>query len=50
MIDQPDDMNAEVYSSEYVWTRCSDCGVELRKPVYDTDPVMCSHCSDLRED
>lgn len=46
MIDEPDEMNAEVYSSEYVWSECSDCGVALRKPVYDTDPVMCSHCAD----
>jgi hypothetical protein len=46
MIDQPDDMNAEIASSEYRWTECSDCGVSLRTPVYDPDPVMCSHCSD----
>ena len=42
----PDDMNVEVYSSEYVWAECSDCGVALRKPVCDPDPVMCSHCAD----
>jgi hypothetical protein len=46
MIDLPDDMNAEIASSEYVWAECSDCGAALRKPVYDPDPVMCSHCAD----
>lgn len=46
MIDLPDDMNAEVYSSEYRWAECSDCGASLRAPVYDPDPVMCSHCAD----
>ena len=50
MIDLPDDMNTEVYSSEYRWTECSACGVSLRVPVYDQDEVMCSHCSDQRED
>jgi DNA-directed RNA polymerase subunit RPC12/RpoP len=49
MIDLPDDLNAESASSEYAWTECSACGVALRKPIYDTDPVMCSYCSDLRE-
>ena len=46
MIDLSDDMNTEITSSEYVWVECSDCGVALRKPVYDQDEVMCSHCAD----
>lgn len=45
-LDLPDDINTEVYSSEYVWTECSTCGMALRKPVYDRDPVMCSYCAD----